>query len=159
MAAVIRLNYCGSWPDRIDIGILFWPPTNRIPGARPAAAPAGSVICPCRCVCCSGSTGNRALALDACSGVRLFRKCPVPVTPARQCVISGPNWKNRDGAKAHYEPRQEDLQPRERVPLQWASVQDNLERESGTARLEEAVAAYREALKELPASAYRSIGL
>src|SRR5262249_24169775 len=46
--------------------------------------------------------------------------------------------------------------PRERVPLQWATIQVNLgsalrtlgERESGTAKLEEAVAAYREALKE-----------
>ena len=45
---------------------------------------------------------------------------------------------------------------RERVPLQWAMTQNNLgtalsrlgERESGTARLQEAVAAYREALKE-----------
>ena len=45
---------------------------------------------------------------------------------------------------------------RERVPLDWATTQNNLgnalatlgERESGTARLEEAVAAYRDALKE-----------
>jgi Tetratricopeptide repeat len=45
---------------------------------------------------------------------------------------------------------------RERVPLQWAATQNNLgaalralgERESGTARLEEAVGAYRDALKE-----------
>ena len=45
---------------------------------------------------------------------------------------------------------------RERVPLDWATTQNNLgnalrslgERESGTARLEEAVAAFREALKE-----------
>ncbi|MBI1330928.1 MAG: tetratricopeptide repeat protein, partial [Alphaproteobacteria bacterium] len=45
---------------------------------------------------------------------------------------------------------------RERVPLPWATTQNNLgnalrslgERESGTARLEEAVTAYREALKE-----------
>ena len=45
---------------------------------------------------------------------------------------------------------------RERVPLDWATTQTNLgnalsrlgERESGTARLEEAVAAYREALTE-----------
>jgi tetratricopeptide (TPR) repeat protein len=49
-----------------------------------------------------------------------------------------------------------ELTPRERVPLQWAGTQNNLglalgrlgERESGTAKLEEAVAAYREALKE-----------
>ena len=42
------------------------------------------------------------------------------------------------------------------MPLQWAGTQNNLgialwrlgERESGTARLEEAVAAYRAALKE-----------
>ena len=48
------------------------------------------------------------------------------------------------------------LQPRERVPLDWAATQNNLgfalwklgERERGTAKLEEAVAAYREALKE-----------
>ena len=47
-------------------------------------------------------------------------------------------------------------QTRERVPLDWATTQNNLanalrtlgERESGTAKLEEAVAAYREALKE-----------
>jgi len=45
---------------------------------------------------------------------------------------------------------------RERAPLQWAAIQNNLgnallilgERESGTARLEEAVSVYREALKE-----------
>jgi tetratricopeptide (TPR) repeat protein len=45
---------------------------------------------------------------------------------------------------------------RERVPLDWAMTQNNLgfalyrlgERESGTAKLDEAVAAYREALKE-----------
>ena len=49
-----------------------------------------------------------------------------------------------------------DLMPRERVPLDWARAQNNLgialrvlgERESGTAKLEEAIAAYREALKE-----------
>jgi tetratricopeptide (TPR) repeat protein len=45
---------------------------------------------------------------------------------------------------------------RDRVPLDWAITQNNLgnaltslgERESSTTRLEEAVAAYREALKE-----------
>ena len=45
---------------------------------------------------------------------------------------------------------------RERVPLQWARMQNNLgnalwtlgARESGTTRLDEAVAAYRDALKE-----------
>jgi tetratricopeptide (TPR) repeat protein len=46
--------------------------------------------------------------------------------------------------------------PRERVPLNWAAIQNNLgaalqtlgKRESGTARLEEAVTAYRDALSE-----------
>jgi Tetratricopeptide repeat len=45
---------------------------------------------------------------------------------------------------------------RARVPLLWATTQNNLgiafarlgEREGGTARLEEAVAAYRDALQE-----------
>jgi tetratricopeptide (TPR) repeat protein len=45
---------------------------------------------------------------------------------------------------------------RDRVPLQWAATQNNLgaalralgERESGTKRLEEAIAAYRAALEE-----------
>jgi hypothetical protein len=45
---------------------------------------------------------------------------------------------------------------RGRMPLDWAGTQNNLglalrvigERESGTARLEEAVAAYRDALQE-----------
>ena len=48
------------------------------------------------------------------------------------------------------------LMPRERKPLDWATTQNNLgnalstlgARESGTARLEEAVAAYRDALTE-----------
>jgi len=47
---------------------------------------------------------------------------------------------------------------RSRVPLDWAMTQNNLgaalvalgERESGTARLEEAVAAYRDTLKDHP---------
>jgi tetratricopeptide (TPR) repeat protein len=50
-----------------------------------------------------------------------------------------------------------ELLPRERVPLDWAKAQNNLgftlwrlgERESGTEKLEEAVATFREALKEL----------
>src|SRR5262249_41889441 len=49
-----------------------------------------------------------------------------------------------------------DLAPRERVPLDWARIQGRLgialtilgRRESGTAKLEEAVATFREALKE-----------
>jgi tetratricopeptide (TPR) repeat protein len=49
-----------------------------------------------------------------------------------------------------------ELTPRERAPLQWARTQNSLglallhlgERESGTAKLEQAVAAFREALKE-----------
>jgi len=48
------------------------------------------------------------------------------------------------------------LSPRERVPLHWASTQNDLgnvllalgQRESGTTRLEESVAAYLDALKE-----------
>src|SRR5215831_13957950 len=50
-----------------------------------------------------------------------------------------------------------ELTPRERLPLDWGHNQKRLgvvlsglgERESGTAKLEEAIAAYREALKEL----------
>jgi tetratricopeptide (TPR) repeat protein len=50
-----------------------------------------------------------------------------------------------------------ELIPREVAPLKWARTQNNLgfafwrlgERESGTAKLEEAVAAFREALKEM----------
>jgi tetratricopeptide (TPR) repeat protein len=50
-----------------------------------------------------------------------------------------------------------DHNSRERMPLQWAAIQNNLgnaltvlgNRESGTVTLEEAVGAYREALKEL----------
>jgi tetratricopeptide (TPR) repeat protein len=50
-----------------------------------------------------------------------------------------------------------DRNSRERMPLQWAAIQNNLgnaltvlgNRESGTVTLEEAVGAYREALKEL----------
>jgi tetratricopeptide (TPR) repeat protein len=49
-----------------------------------------------------------------------------------------------------------DLQPRDRVPLDWATSQNNLglalrtlgERESGTERLDEAIVAFRDALKE-----------
>jgi tetratricopeptide (TPR) repeat protein len=49
-----------------------------------------------------------------------------------------------------------ELQPRERVPLEWATTQNDLGsalwtlgvRENGSARLEQAVAAFREALKE-----------
>ena len=56
---------------------------------------------------------------------------------------------------------------RERVPLDWAVTQNNLgaalatlgEREGETARLDKAVAAYRAALQERPASACRSTGL
>ena len=57
---------------------------------------------------------------------------------------------------------------RERVPLQWATTQNNLGnalstlggRESGTERLEQAVVAYRVALKEFTAegpSQYRDL--
>ena len=55
---------------------------------------------------------------------------------------------------------------RERVPLDWAATQNNFggalralgERESGTARLEEAVAAFREALKECTREAFARLG-
>ena len=61
-------------------------------------------------------------------------------------------WRRRSPPIA---PRLQEL-TRERVPLDWAMTQNNLgnalarlgERESGTARLEEAVAAYRAALEE-----------
>ena len=56
--------------------------------------------------------------------------------------------------------------PRSEAPLDWAATQNDLgnalqtlgERESGTARLEEAVAAYRAALEEGRASGCRSTG-
>ena len=67
-----------------------------------------------------------------------------------------------EAVAAHREALKE--QTRDRVPLDWATTQDNLggalfilgntflnlgERESGTRRLKEAVVAFREALKEL----------
>ena len=60
-----------------------------------------------------------------------------------------------------------ELQTRERVPLDWAQTQTNLglalwrlgERESGTARLEEAVAAYRAALADFERAAHHGLGL
>ncbi|MFM9099888.1 MAG: tetratricopeptide repeat protein, partial [Cyanobium sp.] len=66
----------------------------------------------------------------------------------------GDNDALREAVAAYREALKE--RTRERVPLQWATTQNNLgavlgglgERESGTERLEEAVAAYREALKE-----------
>ena len=67
----------------------------------------------------------------------------------------------------HRLPRRAQERTRERVPLDWATTQNNLgtalrtlgERESGTARLEEAVTAYRDALDGIrPASACRSTG-
>ena len=56
---------------------------------------------------------------------------------------------------------------RERVPLDWATTQNNLgtrlrtlgERESGTARLEEAVAAYRAALGNHPRARAARMGI
>jgi hypothetical protein len=55
---------------------------------------------------------------------------------------------------------------RVRAPLGWATTQNNLrvalkgfgEQESGTARLEEAVAAFREALQEIYPRARHSYG-
>ena len=70
----------------------------------------------------------------------------------------GDEFGDNDALRAAIERRKRliGLNPRERVPLLWAGAQNNLgtaltslgERESGTARLEEAVVAYREALKE-----------
>ena len=67
---------------------------------------------------------------------------------------SGQNEPLQEAVVAYREALNEHT--REKVPLNWASTQNNLglaltrlgERESGTARLEEAVVAYREALKE-----------
>ena len=58
------------------------------------------------------------------------------------------------------------ISSRERAPLRWAAIQNNLGnalrvlggRENGTANLDEAVAAYREALKELDRKRRRLIG-
>jgi tetratricopeptide (TPR) repeat protein len=73
-----------------------------------------------------------------------------------QLVIGdyGDSSRLEDAAAAFREALQE--WTRERVPMRWATVQNNLgaalaglgERESGTKRLEQAVAAFREALKE-----------
>ena len=67
---------------------------------------------------------------------------------------SGKNKYLEEAVAAYREALKE--RTRDRVPLDWATTQNNLgnalarlgERESGTERLEEAVAAYREALKE-----------
>ena len=77
----------------------------------------------------------------------------------RQRACDAGRARERDGAAggggAAYRAALEEW-TRERVPLDWATTQNNLgnalstlgERESGTARLEEAVAAYRAALEE-----------
>ncbi len=70
----------------------------------------------------------------------------------RQGEERGDNAALRESISAWHEVLRN--RPRQRVPLDWAMTQNNLgtalqalgERESGTARLEEAVAAYREAL-------------
>ena len=67
---------------------------------------------------------------------------------AKQRVFLGPRRPAFRAALEEY--------TRERVPLDWATTQNNLgnalqwlgEREGGTARLEEAVVAYRAALEE-----------
>jgi tetratricopeptide (TPR) repeat protein len=77
---------------------------------------------------------------------------------ATALYLQGYEFGDNDALRSAIERRTRlvDLNPRERVPLDWAMTQNNLglalsrlgERESGTARLEEAVAAYRDALKE-----------
>jgi tetratricopeptide (TPR) repeat protein len=72
----------------------------------------------------------------------------------RQGAEFGDNAALKDAVAAYREALEE--RSRERVPLEWATTQNNLgaalwtlgQRESGTARLDEAVAAYRGALKE-----------
>jgi tetratricopeptide (TPR) repeat protein len=79
---------------------------------------------------------------------------------SRQCALPPRRAGERDGAAGRGRFRLSRSlagSTRACAPLQWAMTQTNLggalatlgERESGTARLEEAVAAYREALKEL----------
>ena len=79
---------------------------------------------------------------------------------SRQCAFghSGSARAARRGWRRRWPPiaRRWRNRTRERVPLDWATTQNNLgialstlgERESGTARLEEAVTAYRAALEE-----------
>ena len=78
---------------------------------------------------------------------------------SRQCALDARRAGERDGAAGgggRGLSRGAEEWTRERVPLDWAMTQNNLgnalqtlgERESGTARLEEAVAAYRAALEE-----------
>ena len=79
---------------------------------------------------------------------------------SRQCASKrlASGRAGRRGSRRRSRPiaRRCEERTRERVPLDWAQTQSNLgnalralgERESGTARLEEAVAAYRAALEE-----------
>ena len=75
---------------------------------------------------------------------------------SRRCVAGAGRARERHGAAERGGQRALTERMRDRVPLAWAMTQNNLgnalralgERESGTARLNEAVAAYREALME-----------
>jgi tetratricopeptide (TPR) repeat protein len=77
---------------------------------------------------------------------------------AAALLLQGSEFGNNDALRSAIErgTRLIDLNPRERVPLKWAESQNNLgfallrlgEREAGIAKLEEAVLAFREALKE-----------
>jgi len=77
---------------------------------------------------------------------------------ATALYLQGYEFGDNDALRSAIERRKGliDLAPRERAPLEWAEGQKNLgivlstlgEREGGTAKLEQAVAAYREALKE-----------
>jgi tetratricopeptide (TPR) repeat protein len=78
---------------------------------------------------------------------------------ATALYLQGYEFGDNDALRSAIERRKRlaELIPRERAPLQWARTQNSLgialrrlgERESGTARLEEAVVAFREALKEI----------
>src|SRR5262249_8363871 len=77
---------------------------------------------------------------------------------ARAFYLQGSEYGDNAASRSTIERRRQliELNPRERVPLEWAATHNNLaialwslgERESGTARLEQALAAFREALKE-----------
>jgi hypothetical protein len=79
-----------------------------------------------------------------------LREWPVCVT----CSTSGSSLGPSDWKKQAAFRKAAEEQPRERVPLDWAMTQENLglaltklgERESGTVRLEQAVAAFDAAL-------------
>ena len=75
---------------------------------------------------------------------------------SRHCTLEARGARERDGAFGEGSRGLLEEGTRARVPLDWAKAQNNLgtalsalgEQEDGTARLEEAVAAYRAALEE-----------